>query len=178
MAEEVEFEEESESLFPPPPDADDLAELEPEREQEPPEIAEATARCSSDADLAACLRVLRALQAESQVFLHSRRFRAVRSSVMQLSKAMQEKMYDGKSAAEYIEWSVKAQIERAAKDRLRRRDAEKLEKTQLRAARLQRLAELQEQQSADGLLALSAVPDGAVQTGEHDGTSAALLASA
>ena len=59
-------------------------------------------------------------------------------------------------AAEYIEWSVKANIERSARDRLRRRDADKVEKTQLRAARLQRLAELQGQQSSEGLLALVA----------------------
>jgi 3-oxoacyl-ACP reductase-like protein len=166
-----------ESLFPPPPDDDDLAELEPEPEPEPPEIAQATASCSSDADLEACLRVLRSLTNEKEVFLNSRRFRDVRASVMQLSKVMNEKMYDGKTAAEYIEWSVKAQIERAAKDRLRRRDADKVEKTQLRAARLQRLAELQGQQGADGLLALSAVPDGAVETGDASAGGAAMLAA-
>ena len=72
---------------------------------------------------------------------------------------------------------MKANIERAAKDRRNRRDADKVEKTQLRAARLQRLAELQGQQSAEGMLALSAVPDGAVETVGGRGKGAAMLAA-
>jgi hypothetical protein len=205
--------------LPPPLDSEDELEPEPEPEPEAPEIAEATASCASDGDVEACLRVLSALTNEKEVFLNSRRFRAVRAQVMTLSKVMNEKMYDGKSAgeptappciplppkpirlwlrdlsnlvkrvadsrgwfgrmgaAEYIEWSVKANIERAARDRLRRRDADKVEKTQLRAARLQRLAELQEQQSAHGMLALSAVPDGAVETAGGGGAGAAMLAA-
>ena len=80
----------------------------------------------------------------------------------------------GKSAEEYIGYSVRNQMEIAAKDRLRRRDADKMKKTQLRAARLQRLAELQGEQagSGAGLPALSAVPDGAVEVVEMSSVKA------
>ena len=89
-----------ESALPPPLDSDDEPEPEPEPEPEAPEIAAATARCASDADLAACLRVLASLTDEKEVFLNSRRFRAVRADVMTLSKILKEKMYGGKSAGE------------------------------------------------------------------------------
>ena len=87
-----------EGALPPPPESDE--EPEPEPEPEAPEIAEATASCASDGDLEACLRVLSALTSEKAAFLSSRRFRAVRASVMTLSKVMNEKMYDGKPAGE------------------------------------------------------------------------------
>ena len=109
-------------------------------------------------------------------FLQSRRYRDVRAAVARLGRTMQQKMYDGKSPEEYIRWSVKAQIARDAERRLKQRDADKVEKTQLRAARLQRLAALQEEQGQGSLLALSAVPDGAVETGAP-AVSAATLAA-
>ena len=160
------WEEADDELWPPPGDY-----CEPEEElappQEPADIAEACAALCSDEDLATCLRVLTGLAGQEEVFLRSRRFREVRSSVVGLGKTMTTKMYGGKSANEYIEFSVRNHIDKAAKDRLRRRDEDKVKKTKLRAARLERLAELQGEQAEGGQLALSGVPDGAVVT---DGT--------
>ena len=132
--------------------------LEPEPEPEPESEDGVGA-----GELATCLRVLRALEGQTEPFLQSRRYRDVRAAVARLGRTMQQKMYDGKSPEEYIRWSVKAQIARDAERRLKQRDADKVEKTQLRAARLQRLAALQEEQGQGSLLALSAVPDGAVE---------------
>ena len=50
---------------------------------------------------------------------------------------------------------------------MKARDKDKVEKAKLRAARMAQLQKLQGLQSAGGQLALSAVPDGAVETGGH-----------
>lgn len=159
----------TESYWAPPSDAENMGGAMPD--PEPVEDAEAAAgfaELCSDVELATCLRVLGALEAQPAGFLQSRRFRGVRSCVVRLRKLLDAKMYGGKPAAEYIGVSVRNQIDKAAKDRLRRKDEDKLRKTQLRAARLQRLTALQEEQQAlpggGGQRALSAVPDGAVET--------------
>ena len=60
---------------------------------------------------------------------------------------------------------------------MKARDKDKVEKAKLRAARMAQLQKLQGLQSAGGQLALSAVPDGAVETDAIAGPSAAMLAA-
>ena len=175
MAEDDGGWEDEDDMFPPVPDEGD-EELQPEPEPEAPELAEATAALCSDAELATTLRVLEALQGEKEVFLRSRRFKKVRYFSRQLTTTLNEIMYDGLTEQEYQTKIIKTRIKSSIKDRMKRRDQDKVEKAKLRAARMSRLQQLQEQQGAGGMLALSAVPDGAVETGEP-AVSAATLAA-
>jgi NAD(P)-dependent dehydrogenase (short-subunit alcohol dehydrogenase family) len=168
MAEDEAWEEDEDEMFPPVYD-----EPEPEPEPEPPAIAAAVAALCDDAELATVLRVLEALEEQKEVFLESKRFKKVRFYARKLNTTLQEKMYDGLSEQEYQKMHIKSRIESSIKDRMKARDRDKVEKAKLRAARMEQLQKLQGLQSADGQLALSAVPDGAVDTGP----SAAMLAA-
>ena len=170
MAEDEAWEEEDEDMFPP---VYDEPEPEPEREPEPPAIAAAVDALCDDAELATVLRVLGDLLEQKEVFLESKRFKKVRFYARKLNTTLQEKMYDGLTEQEYQKMHIKSRIESSIKDRMKARDRDKVEKAKLRAARLEQLQKLQGLQSAGGQLALSAVPDGAVDTGP----SAAMLAA-
>jgi NAD(P)-dependent dehydrogenase (short-subunit alcohol dehydrogenase family) len=169
MADDEAWEDEEDDMF--PPICDD--EPEPEPELEPPEIAAAVAALCDDSELATVLRVLEALHEQKEVFLDSKRFKKVRFYARTLNTTLNEKMYDGMTEQEYQKMHIKSRIESSIKDRMKARDKDKVEKAKLRAARMAQLQKLQGLQSADGQLALSAVPDGAVDTGP----SAAMLAA-
>lgn len=168
MAEDEAWEDEEDDMFPPVYD-----EPEPEPEAEPPAIAAAVAALCDDTELATALRVLEALHEQKEVFLESKRFKKVRFYARKLNTTLQEKMYDGMTEQEYQKMHIKSRIENSIKDRMKARDKDKVEKAKLRAARMEQLQKLQGLQSADGQRALSAVPDGAVDTGP----TAAMLAA-
>lgn len=143
---------------------------------EPPEILEAGASLCDDSELETCLRVMSALQAEKQVFLQSRRFKGVRKAARELTKTLDEKMYDGMSAEEYQKMHLNARIQNSIKDRMKAKDKQKLDMARLRAARMARLAALQGDQTEGGHAALSMVPDGAVDPDGDAVGAQALLA--